>query len=88
MDAKSRELMNLIDEEIEKITKADREAKIGEIVSPVVSKIAAEHGVDEVDLLVDYMDHVAISSKKFAQIQQQEQQIDLEDLEKGDFKLY
>ncbi|MGN0512827.1 MAG: hypothetical protein ACI4GD_01015 [Lachnospiraceae bacterium] len=88
MNEISRELVKKIDEEVEVLQKEKPQAKINELAQPVISKYAKEAGVDEIDLFIDYMDHVALTSKNMALNQEGEVMFDEGELEKPDFKLY
>ena len=88
MNEISRELVKKIDEEVEVLQKEKPQAKINELAQPVISKYAKEAGVEEIDLFIDYMDHVALASKNMALNQEGEVMFDEGELEKPDFKLY
>lgn len=88
MNDLSRELVKKIDDEMEQLLKVNPNAKIGEVVQPIVKKFAAENGIDEIDLFVDYMDHVALASKKLGISEGNEQLFSESDIDNPDFKLY
>lgn len=88
MNEVSRELVKKIDVEIEAHMKNEPNARLGDIVEPYITKIATEAGVDPVDLLVDYMDHVAINSKKVGMRSENEQIFGENEVDSPDFKLY
>lgn len=88
MNDLSRELVKKIDDEMEQLLKVNPDAKIGEVVQPFIKKIAAENGIDEIDLFVDYMDHVALASKKLGASEDSEKLYTENDIDSPDFRLY
>ncbi len=88
MNEITREIVKKIDEEIEEYTKEEKKAKLGEIVQPYIKKYAEEAGIDEIDLFVDYMDHVALTSKQMAMNEEGEKLFGESELDRPDFKLY
>lgn len=89
MNEVSRQLMSKIDAEVEKVTKGNPQMKISEAAQPFIDKFAAEAGIDRIDLFVDYMDHVAISSKRMAMNNSEKETIFSEnDLESSGMRLY
>lgn len=88
MNEISRELVKKIDAEIEELSKNNPNFKVAEAAQPFIRKFAEEAGIDEIDLFVDYMDHVALSSKRVAQSSEGEMIFSEEELDKDSFKLY
>lgn len=88
MNEITREIVKKIDAEIEEATKGQEVVKLGEIVKPYIMKYAEEAGLDPVDLFIDYMDHVSLSSKQTALNNQGEIMFGESDLENPNFKLY
>ena len=88
MNEVSRELVRKIDAEVEELLKEKPEGKINELAQPIISKYAKEAGVDEIDLFIDYMDHVALTSKNMVLNQEGEKIFDENTLDSPDFKLY
>ncbi len=88
MNEVSRELVKKIDAEVEELLKEKPEGKINELAQPIISKYAKENGMDEVDLFIDYMDHVALTSKNMALNQDGEKIFDEAELDKPDLRLY
>lgn len=88
MNEVSRELVKKIDAEVEDILKEKPEGKINEVAQPIISKYAREAGMDEIDLFIDYMDHVALTSKNMALNQEGEKMFDEAALDRPDLRLY
>lgn len=88
MNEVTREIVRKIDAEIEELSKTKKDIKLGEVVKPYIEKYAKEAGIDELDLFVDYMDHVALTSKQMSLNSEGETMFGEADLERPDFKLY
>ncbi len=57
-------MLKKLDDIYEAELKKNEQTKVQDAIKPHLEEIAAEYGVDPVDLFIDYMDHVAINSKK------------------------
>lgn len=88
MNEVSRELVKKIDEEVEALLKEKPEGRINELAQPIISRYAKEAGMDEIDLFIDYMDHVALNSKNMAFNEEGEKMFDEATLDRPDFRLY
>lgn len=88
MNEVSRELVKKIDAEVEELLKEKPEGKINELAQPIIFKYAKEAGMDEIDLFIDYMDHVALTSKNMALNQEGEKMFDEAELDRPDLRLY
>ena len=88
MNEMTREIVRKIDKEVEEVTKGQANAKVAEAAAPFIKKYAAEAGIDEVDLFVDYMDHVALSSKHMAMNEEGEKMFDESEIDSANLKLY
>ncbi len=88
MNEVSRELVRKIDAEVEELLKEKPEGKINELAQPIIARYAKEAGIDEIDLFIDYMDHVALNSKNMVLNQEGEKLFDEKTLDSPDFKLY
>lgn len=88
MNEITREIVRKIDAEIEAATKGQEQVKIGEIVKPYITKYADEAGLDPIDLFIDYMDHLSLTSKQSALNKQGEIMLDESDLDNPNFRLY
>ena len=88
MNEVTRDICKKIDADIEAATKGQEQVKLGEIVQPYIEKYAKEAGLDPIDLFVDYMDHVSITSKQNAMNKQGELIFGENDLENPNFRLY
>jgi hypothetical protein len=87
MNEISRNLMTQIDKYVEEHTSALGQENTAKIAQPEIERLAAENGIDSVDLLVDYLDHVALVSKRM-NMNSDEKMVSEEELLKDDFKLY
>lgn len=87
MNELSRSLMPLIDKYVEEHTTPISKENAAQIAHPEIDRLAAENGIDPVDLLVDYLDHVAIISKKLNK-GGEEKLFTEEEIESEGFKLY
>lgn len=88
MNEVTREVVRKIDAEIEELAKTKQDIKLGEVVKPYIEKYAKEAGLDELDLFVDYMDHIALTSKQMSLNSEGEMMFGEADLDRPDFKLY
>lgn len=88
MNEITREIVKKIDKDVEEVTKGQANAKVAEAAAPFIKKYAAEAGLDEIDLFVDYMDHVALTSKHMAMNEEGEKIFGESDIARDDFKLY
>jgi hypothetical protein len=88
MNDLARELVKKIDDDMEQLLKEQPEAKIGEAVQPFIKKYAEEAGIDEIDLFIDYMDHVALTSKRLGTAEGGDKMFTDKDLDNPDFRLY
>ncbi len=64
--------------------KSSEQVQVAKVIQPQLSALAAEYGVDEIDIFVEYMDHLAKKSKHMA-LMEEEMQVDVD---APDFKLY
>lgn len=87
MNEVNRNLMPLIDQYVEEHTEPMSQKNAAQIAQPEIERLAAENGIDAVDLLVDYLDHVALVSKRMNQ-DNGEKMFSEEEIGKEDFKLY
>lgn len=87
MNEISRKLMAQIDEYVEEHTSAMAQENSAKIAEPIIAKLASENGMDPVDLLVDYLDHVALVSKKM-NMDNGEKIFTEDEIASDDFKLY
>lgn len=82
-----RNLMAKIDEYVEENTSVLTQGNVAQIAYPIIDKLAKENGLDSSDLLVDYLDHVSLVSKKMNM--DSDEKIFTESEVNGDnFKLY
>lgn len=87
MNELNRTLMEKIDKYVEEHTSPMEQENAVKIAEPYLTQLAQENGIDPVDLLVDYLDHVARVSKKM-NMDNGEKIFTEEELAKEDFKLY
>lgn len=78
-----RELLAELDKYVIEKQMSNSDTKIAEVIKPELERMSKEHNVDMVDLFVEYMDHVARSSKRMAA-----EAGDEIDMNKLDIKLY
>lgn len=83
-----RSICEKIDADLKELSKENSNYRIGEVIKPYITKYAGEAGIDEIELFVDYMDHVALKSKKMATEEDGETVFGEAELDKPDFKLY
>lgn len=88
MNEISREIVRKIDKDVEEATRGMDSIKIAEAAQPFIKKYAEENGIDEIDLFIDYMDHVAITSKKMGMNEGGESVFTEGEIEKDSFRLY
>ncbi len=67
MNDLNRKLVEQIDEYVEKNTLPMNQTNSAKIAEPEILRLANENNIDPADLLVDYLDHVALVSKKINQ---------------------
>lgn len=51
---------------------ADSQTKLSTLMQPEVERLSKEYNVDMIELFVEYMDHVAKSSKAMSQVSENE----------------
>lgn len=88
MNEITREIVRKIDADVEEITKGQENVKIAEAAQPFIKKYAKENGLDEIDLFVDYMDHVALTSKQLGVSQEGERIFGEAEIDSDNLKLY
>lgn len=87
MNEISRSLMEKIDKYVDEHTSPMGQENAAKIAEPYLTQLAKENGIDPVDLLVDYLDHVALVSKKM-NMDNGEKIFSEDEITKDDFKLY
>ena len=75
---KKLEMLKRLDDIYEAALKNDDKAKVQDVIKPYLGEFAKEYDVDEVDIFIDYMDHVARSSKKIANSDGEDRQIEID----------
>ncbi len=88
MNEISRELVKKIDKDVEEATRGMDSIKIAQAAQPFIEKYAAEAGIDPTDLFIDYMDHVAITSKKMGMNEGGESVFSESEVDSDNFRLY
>lgn len=87
MNELSRSLMTKIDEYVKEHSLGTEQENTVAIAYTQIEKLAAENNLNPEDLLVDYLDHVALVSKKIGG-NQGEKLFTEEDITSESFKLY
>lgn len=87
MNEISRNLMKKIDEYVEEHTNALTKGNSAQLAYPLIQQLAEENGMDPTDLLVDYLDHVSLLSKKMNQ-DSEDKIFSESEVDSDNFKLY
>ena len=77
-----------IDKDVEEATRGIGDVKIAQAAQPFIEKYAAEAGIDPTDLFIDYMDHIAITSKKMGMNEGGESVFSESEVDSDNFRLY